>query len=208
MDKENNKNLTTTLYTSLYREETAFKTLYTWESPDRIWEEKDKLWYSSYTLFFVVMIAISLILGYYLIAVAIIAFAFLWFLQASTKPIIIQTKITTTGIRIDEFFIRWREIKHFWFSFKNNHILLQIDYQKEGYKELVNRTSIIINDKDIQNIYKILVTYADYGDKQEISYNVLTKIIYGEYIEESLFESNGTDSNIENNLEQEHITKD
>jgi len=199
MDTENNKNLKT-LYTKLDDGETTFRTLYTWESPDRIWEEKDKFWYSSYTLFFVVVIAISLILGYYLLAVAVIAFAFLWFLQASTKPITIQIKITTTGIRIDEFLIRWREIKHFWFSLKNNHMLLQIDYQKEGFKELVNRTSIIVSD-NIQNIYKILVKYADYGDKQEISYNLLTKIIYGEYIEESEFETKETNSKKDNDFE-------
>jgi len=198
MDTENSKNIKT-LYTKLDVEETAFKTLYTWESPDRIWEEKDKFWYSSYTLFFVVTVAISLILGYYLLAVAIIAFAFLWFLQANTKPVTIQVKITTTGIRIDEFLIRWREIKHFWFSFKNNHILLQIDYQKESYKELVNRTSIIVNNSNIQNIYKILVKYVDYGDKQEISYNILTKIVYGEYIAESEFESKDIIQNGEEN---------
>ncbi|MCS7317705.1 MAG: hypothetical protein NZZ41_05285, partial [Candidatus Dojkabacteria bacterium] len=93
MSENENKTLFTSLDDNLNIQ--SFKVLYTWSSKDRQWEEKDKFWFASYFLFFVILVAIAVILGYYLLVLSIIAFAFLWFIQAIIPPQEVEHKITT-----------------------------------------------------------------------------------------------------------------
>lgn len=160
-----------------------FQILYSWESPDRQWREKDKLWYASYSLFFVLVIAVSVILGYYLLIVATIAFSFLWFVQATIPPEKIDHKITSTGIKTFGKSLRWREIKYFWFSKKDINTLLHIDYINESNPDFIKRITIICDDRD-SDIFNVLVKFCDYGDKEETGYNFFSNLVYGKHIDE------------------------
>src|SRR5260221_4523155 len=64
--------------------------IYSWSVPERHWEPKDKAWYVIYAFFFLVIMVFLLMLGEYLLMLAVLAFLFLWFVQGSTPPLIVE----------------------------------------------------------------------------------------------------------------------
>ncbi|MCS7316998.1 MAG: hypothetical protein NZZ41_01585, partial [Candidatus Dojkabacteria bacterium] len=78
--------------------------------------------------------------------------------------------------------------KHFWFSKKKDNIMLNIDYAtlKDIQKQDNNffRRLVIITDNHSAKICDILLKYCNYGTKEEVGYNIFTKIVYGEFLDE------------------------
>lgn len=170
----------TQLFTNL--EESDFATLFTWRSPERHWVKRERAWFVSYSLFFVIVIAIAVLLGEYVLIVAIVAFAFLWFVQASVPPETIEHRITNTGINTFGQLFKWKNINHFWFSKKHNLKYLNLEVVEDDSPNYIKRFSLIVNGEDDVQIFKKLITKIDYGDKIEIAYNPLTFLLYGKHL--------------------------
>lgn len=177
------------LFTNLEEKENLFKHIFSWRSPDRQWELKGRAWYVSYALFFIILIAINVILQSFFFVVLIIAFAFLWFLQATVPPLVAEHSITSLGIRTYGKVFKWKSIKHFWFSNKAGVIYLNLEILDEYFtkSDRIQRLSIIIDEKIVEKLFDLLIRRTDYGDKSEIGYNFLDRLNVGRYIDISNF---------------------
>ncbi len=171
------------LYTTLSEDKNVFKNLYSWNAPERYWERKDKAWYLGYSLFFVLIVLVLAVLGEFIMILGVLAFMFLWFAQAYIPPNVVEHSITTIGVRAYDKLYKWSEINSFWFSRKNGVTLLHLEQPIENSK-VTTRVTLIIDDVGMDTeIFEILMRFIDYGRKEEVGYNILAKIINGEYVQ-------------------------
>ena len=172
------------LFTTI-TDDNPFKKLYSWSSPERLWVKKDRAWYVSYSLFFIVLIAFLALLGELLLILTVLAFVLLWFVQGATPAQTIEHTITSLGIRTFDTFYRWQNIKHFWFSKKGNITLLNLETFEDKNPDFVKRISLLLTERQDEEIFKILISFLDYGDKKELSFNPIMQIINGAHIDSS-----------------------
>ncbi|MEO6728738.1 MAG: hypothetical protein ABIM99_02335 [Candidatus Dojkabacteria bacterium] len=160
----------------------AFTKLYSWRSPERYWVQRDRAWFTLYTIFFLIVILIGVLIKEFVFILAVLAFAFLWFINAIIPPQISEHTITTVGIRAFGKLYRWKTIKHFWFSERDGVVFLHLDTLVDEKKALTKRVSLILDDKNQdKEIFVILIRFLDFGEKEEISYNYFTNFTDGEY---------------------------
>lgn len=173
-----------------------FTKLYSWRSPERYWTPKSRGWYVGYSLLFVIIIAIGVILKEPIFVLAIISFSFLWFVQGTIPPEIAEHTITTIGIRTYHKLYRWKSIKSFWFSEKNNLVYLNLDVQEDEKKEFTTRVSLIIEENGAdKDIFKSLIRFLEYGEKEEIGFNFLTRLTHGIYFDVTKYLEENTATN-------------
>lgn len=179
------KNMKTFLHTEINKEgNNVFTKLYSWRSPERYWVPRDRSWFTVYTIFFLLIILIGVLLQEFIFILAVLAFAFLWFVNALIPPEITEHTITTIGIRAFGKLFRWKSIVHFWFSEKEGVVFLHLDTREDDSKDLVRRISLILNEKDQdKEIFDVLIRFLDFGEKEEISYNYLNRLTDGDYYE-------------------------
>jgi len=177
--------MTPALFTNLEATGEVFQTLYSWKSPERHWTQKDRAWYVSYSTFFVLIIAVLAILSEYILIVAVIAFVFLWFTQAAIPPQIVTHTINTLGVRTFSKTFKWKNIQHFWFSEKSGVIFLHLEIVDEILfkTDRVRRLSLIVNPEDEVSLFNIMLQSVDYGDKDEIGFNIFARLLHGKYID-------------------------
>jgi hypothetical protein len=171
------------LHTSLSEDKNVFKNIYSWTAPERYWEKKGKEWYLAYSLFFVLIVLVLAVLGEFIMILGVLAFMFLWFAQAYIPPKIVEHSITTIGIRAYDKLYKWKEINHFWFSKKNGVIRLHLEQPIENSKVTTRVTLIIDDENEDEQIFEILMKFLDYGRREEVGYNILARIINGQYVE-------------------------
>lgn len=175
------------LYTNL-NNRTGLQNLAEWEAPERYWSPKTRGWYVTYSLFFISLVFIAALLAEYIFIVTIIAFAFLWFVQASIPPRNTKYSITTLGIRAQDSLFQWKNIKHFWFSQKDDVIFLYIEYNEDEAPDVFKRVGLILTTVDTKEIFRILIGYIGYGNEKDITYNFLSYLVGGKYIDITTFE--------------------
>jgi len=166
-----------------------FQVLYKWTSPTRYWVRQDRSWYILYTFFFVVIIAILALMGEYVFIIGVIAFVFLWFVQAAIPPDNVEHVITSLGVKTFGKLYRWQDIQCFWFSSKNNVLILNLDIYSEIKREssFKKRISLLLNEDDDKQIFQLLIKDINYGDKDEVGYNIFAHAIYGKFIDISTY---------------------
>jgi len=177
------------LHTKIEDRGSSFNKLFTWHSPERAWEPKDRAWFVSYSFFFVVFIALAALLEEYILVLLIIAFSFLWFVQASIAPEIVEHTITNMGIRTFGKLFKWKSIKHFWISKKSGDTFLNLEIEDyDTFKsDRKKRLSLIIDEKDEEMIFELFIENVDYGDKDEVDYNFLTRLTNGKHMDMSKY---------------------
>jgi hypothetical protein len=179
-------NMRNRLFTRLDNKE-SLGSIFTWEAPERHWTPKDRAWYVIYSFFFVMLIALAALLAEYFLIMAIVAFVFLWFTQAAVPPEIVNHSITFLGIRTYGKLYKWKSIKHYWFSYKDDVTFLNLDINDVDNEDLnyykKQRLSLIIEQTDMHKIFDMLIDHVDYGDTDEIGYNVLARAIHGNYVD-------------------------
>ncbi|BCX13674.1 MAG: hypothetical protein KatS3mg085_206 [Candidatus Dojkabacteria bacterium] len=166
----------------LVRPKQFFSKLYTWSSLERDWEPRGRAWYVIYSFFFTTIIFCTVILEQYFLTLAVISFVFLWFTHASVKPDKVTHTITSLGIKTFGKLYKWNQIKHFWISEKNNKLFLNLEIvDPKVSNDIVRTLSLLMNPEDEENVFFNLIKYVDYGDKEEIGYNIFTNLIHGKY---------------------------
>jgi len=90
--------------------ELVLEHLFSWRSPERIWEPKTRVWYLAYAAFFLLLILIFAKLGYIIIILGILAFMFLWFVQGTIAPLILEHQITSKGVITNSTLVQWEEM--------------------------------------------------------------------------------------------------
>lgn len=193
-------------------EKSVFNVIYEWVSPERQWSQKSRDWYVIYGTLFTIIIAALAILGEYIWIIAVIAFVFLWFVQAAIPPEETTHKITSLGVKTYGKLYRWTDIAHFWYSNKGEFILLNLDVYKGDLvtEGKIQRLSLIVSPKEQNETFTHLVKYADYGDLKEVQFNILTRIIYGTHVPVSFFLpeeiENGIDVEKNNEVEESELS--
>lgn len=165
--------------------ENPIKYLFSWKAQERSWKEKDRSWYVVYSFFFTVLILFLALIGEWVLIIAVLGFAFLWFIQASVEPPIVEHVISTVGIKSFNKLHKWSDIKLFWFSKKGDVTVLNLDMVNPDKPDSLfsTRLSLIINAQDTEEIFTLLYKYLDYGDATEVGVNFLTDIVYGKHID-------------------------
>jgi len=89
------------------------------------------------------------------------------------------------GIKTFGKLYKWRDISEFWFSERSGVTMLNIDLHSKLKPDSTfkKRISLLLNPKEDENIFFLLIKQLIYGDVNEIGYNILTEIVYGKYIE-------------------------
>lgn len=175
----------TFLHTNLKQEpNSTFTKLYSWRAPERYWVQRDRAWFTLYTIFFLLIILVGVLIKEFIFILAVLAFAFLWFISALIPPEITEHSVTTVGIRAFGKLYRWKSIKHFWFSEKDGVVFLHLDTLVDETKALTKRISLILNERgQDKEIFDSLIQFVDFGEQEEISYNYFTRFTDGEYYE-------------------------
>jgi hypothetical protein len=178
------------------------KYIYSWKSQERLWKEKDRSWYVVYSFFFTVLIALLALIGEWVLILAIIGFAFLWFVQASVEPPVVEHIVSSVGIKTFGKLYKWSDIKCFWFSTKTDALILNLDLINEENPDAIfkRRISLVLNTEDKIHLFEILFNYIEYGDQEDIGVNILTQMIYGKYVDIEEFMS--TEQNLEEAIEK------
>jgi hypothetical protein len=178
------------LFTVLDKNKKLFSEVYSWEAPERFWKPKEKSWYVSYALFFIVIIALFALLGEFIAIIAVLAFLFLWFVQGTIPPENTKFTITTLGVKAFGRIYKWKDIKYFWFSETRDAIFLNLDISKSEILEegRLHRLSLIIPDQKAKDdIFYTLIKFGNYGERDEVGYNLLNKMVHGDYVDINSF---------------------
>jgi len=178
--------------------------IYSWKSQERYWKEKDRSWYVIYSFFFTVLIAVLALIGEWILILAILGFAFLWFIQASVEPPIVEHVITSVGIKTFNKLYRWQDIKFFWLSSKKEMLVLNLDLINEDNPDSLyrRRLCLIIDEKDKEKIFNILYQFLEYGNEDDVGVNVFTSFIYGNYIRIEEFMDHSIEDEIDKVIEK------
>jgi hypothetical protein len=146
--------------------------LFEWTAPDRTpvkFEKKSFLIVIVMTLLFSLYLAI---MKHYLLMVAIMSVLFLLYVAGTTKP----HKITARGIDTGAKLYEWFMLKSFYFTKKDDQILLLV----ETNLNFPGVLTFLVNDKDKDPIFVLLQDKLLYKDIRKWKW--LDKLSYGEYI--------------------------
>jgi hypothetical protein len=150
--------------------------LFEWTAPDRTpvkFEKKSFLIVIVMTLLFSLYLAI---MKHYLLMVAIMSVLFLLYVAGTTKPVKITHKITARGIDTGAKLYEWFMLKSFYFTKKDDQILLLV----ETNLNFPGVLTFLVNDKDKDPIFVLLQDKLLYKDIRKWKW--LDKLSYGEYI--------------------------
>jgi hypothetical protein len=150
--------------------------LFEWTAPDRTpvkFEKKSFLIVIVMTLLFSLYLAI---MKHYLLMVAIMSVLFLLYVAGTTKPVKITHKITARGIDTGAKLYEWFMLKSFYFTKKEDQILLLV----ETNLNFPGVLTFLVNDKDKEPIFVLLQDKLLYKDIRKWKW--LDKLSYGEYI--------------------------
>jgi hypothetical protein len=150
--------------------------LFEWTAPDRTpvkFEKKGFLIIIAMALLFSLYLAI---MKHYLLMVSIMSILFLLYVAGTTKPVTLKHKITARGIDTGSNLYEWYMLKGFYFTKKENQILLLIETKLNFPGVLI----FLVNKKDKDPIFVLLQDKLLYKDIRKWKW--LDKISYGEYI--------------------------
>ena len=131
------------------------KVLLTWKSPARPFERKDKEFYTTAGSIIFLICVILLFVKEFLFIMAIIAFAFFYYIITSVPPEEIEHRITNKGIYIIDKLYDWGQMGRFWFDTKMGQEVLMI----ENYFGLPPRLLIVLGSQKKENLQSILEKY-------------------------------------------------
>lgn len=150
--------------------------LFEWDAPIRVkfaFEMRAYLTIVAASLLFIVYLAI---LGHYGLMFTIIALLFLIYVAGATEPLVVTNRITARGIESLDKLYEWFLLDNFWFSEKNNQLLLIV----ETKLNLPPRMILLLEEKDRPAIFMLLQDKLLYKDIRKMSR--MQKMNFGRYI--------------------------
>ncbi len=150
--------------------------LFSWKAPDRYefkYESKSFLIIVVLSLLFILFLAI---LGQYFMMAAIIAMLFFVYVAGTTKPIIVEHKVTAKGIDTGGKLYEWYMLDSFYFTKRKDVVSLLVDTKLNFPGMLI----LLIDEKDKDALFVLLQERLLYKDIRKQS--KLDRMSYGEYI--------------------------
>lgn len=136
------------------------KTLLSWSAPGRPFKKKTKHFYLSVLLILFFVEAILFLFSQYELMVVLLALTFLSFALSFVPPHDFHYKITTEGIKVEDYFYIWSELYDFYFKRVNGVDVLIIRTQDLLPGELMVSLGNISRD----HIRQVLVPYLPFRE--------------------------------------------
>lgn len=138
------------------------KTFLEWHAPGRPFSEHSKEYYTNG---FLIMVALEIIVyivskDFFLMA-AIFSLVFLWFALSSVRPHDFYYKITSEGIRIEDYFFIWDELYDFFFVRHHDQEVLYLT-TKDYFPGELKLTLGDVNPEEIKSILLHYLPYREY----------------------------------------------
>lgn len=136
------------------------KTLLSWSAPGRPFRKKGKEFYLSIVLLVLFIEVILFLFSEYPLMLVVLALAFLSAALSSVPPHNFHYKITTEGIKVEDYFYIWSELYDFYFKRIDGMEILVLRTQAFLPGEL----KISLGELHRDHIRKILVRYLPYRE--------------------------------------------
>ncbi|HVT01548.1 MAG TPA: hypothetical protein VHE53_04980 [Patescibacteria group bacterium] len=136
------------------------KTLLSWNAPGRPFRKKGKQFFTSVTLIVLFFEVILFLFGQYELMLVVLALAFLATALAVVPPHDFHYKITTEGIKVEDYFYIWGELYDFYFKTMDGVDVLIIRTEALLPGEL----KISMGNLTRDHVRKILVAYLPYRE--------------------------------------------
>jgi len=133
----------------------AMKVLLTWRAPARPFERKDREFYTTAGSIVFLVCVILLFVKEFLFIMAIIAFAFFYYIITSVPPETVEHRITNKGIFTIDKLYEWGRLGRFWFEQKAGQDILMI----ENFAGLPPRLMILLADQKKETVQTLLEKY-------------------------------------------------
>ncbi len=132
------------------------QTLLTWTAPEFRHYPKNAAWYITLSIIAALLIIFQVLQKDIFGAVCIFIFAMFVVIFSRQHPRLVTIRVTTAGLWVDESFIPYKTIKHFWVVNNDSHKTLNVE--TTAY---LNRTLIIqLADEDPETIRTTLTGLA------------------------------------------------
>lgn len=147
-----------TEYNSLH--EFDIRTLLSWTAPGRPFRKKSKEFYLSAALILLFFEIILFLFSQYELMLVLVALTFLSVVLSSIPPHNFHYKITTEGIKVEDYFYIWSELYDFYFKKIEGADVLIIRTQAFLPGEL----SISLGELSTDYVRRVLVKYLPYRE--------------------------------------------
>lgn len=134
------------------------KVLFTWTAPERVFKKRDPEFFRTIFTLLILIVIILLFAQMFILVLAIIATAFLAYALNTVPPQEVQHQITTQGIIIAGYTYEWKVMRGFFFTSKDDYVILNIDL----LNKFPGRLLLIIQAKDKELITQILSHYISF----------------------------------------------
>lgn len=131
------------------------KVLLAWQAAARPFERKDKEFYTTAGSIIFLVCVILLFVKEFLFIMAIIAFAFFYYIITSVPPEEIEHRITNKGIYVIDKLYEWDQLGRFWFDRKMGQEVLMV----ENYLGLPPRLMIVLGKQTKETIQPLMEKY-------------------------------------------------
>ena len=142
------------------RHDFDIRTLISWSAPGRPFAKKGRQFYLSVILLLLLFEVILFLFGQYELMLVLIALTFLSLVLSSVPPHNFHYKITTEGIKVEDYFYIWTELYDFYFKVIDRTDVLIVRTQAFFPGEL----KISLGDVPRDHVRKILVRYLPYRE--------------------------------------------
>jgi len=136
------------------------KTFLEWHAPGRPFIERSREYFVNG---FLIMMALEIILflfGQYLLMIVVLSLVFLSFAMSIVPPHMFYYKITSEGIRVEDYFFIWDELYDFFFIKHHGKDVLYLRTKDYFPGEL----KVTLGDISTEEIKKILLPFLPYRE--------------------------------------------
>lgn len=146
--------------------EVEVKTLYSWQSPQRVFVPRNRKWFVYIILIVLLMSLILLFFRQFITIAPLLAIAFVAYVLSSVPPEDTEHHITTQGVTSGGHSYLWEELADFWFTQKNEQTILHID----TYLNFPRRLIILIGQGNKEEIKGLLARYIPFREIPKMSW--------------------------------------
>ena len=136
------------------------RTLLSWSAPGRPFTKKGRQFYLSVILILLLFEVILFLFSQYELMLVLVALTFLSLALSSVPPHNFHYKITTEGIKVEDYFYIWSELYDFYFKVIDGTDVLIVRTQAFLPGEL----KISLGDIPRDHVRKVLVRYLPYRE--------------------------------------------
>ena len=144
----------------------------TWEAWEFKAQEKSLFWYVGFGGIAIALIVYAWYSHNFLTMITFLVISAAWLLYALQKPRRVSHELSTTGIRINQTFFPYRNIKNFWIIYNNHNKTL--NFETTAY--LNNHISLELGQLHPNEIKTFLKTYLQEDlDKEDSLTDVIAR---------------------------------